>query len=42
MSYVEKVSKVGAPKYEEYKGVRFGDGGLVVDVWMHRVDEDQV
>ena len=29
-------------KYEEYKGVRFGDGdcALVVDVWMHRVDED--
>jgi hypothetical protein len=29
-------------KYEEYKGVRFGNGdcALVVDVWMHRVDED--
>ncbi len=33
---------MGARKYEEYKGVRFGDGDsvLVVDVWLHRVDED--
>ncbi len=29
-------------KYEEYKGVCFGNGDytLVVDVWFHRVDED--
>jgi hypothetical protein len=42
MSCVEKVFKVGARKYEEYKGVRLGDGdrALVVDVWLHRVDED--
>ena len=34
MSCVEKVFKVGVRKYEEYKGVRFGDGDsdLVVDV----------
>ena len=29
-------------KFEEYKGRRFynGDYTLVVDVWLHRVDED--
>jgi hypothetical protein len=34
--------QVGTHKYEEYKGVRFGNGdhALVVDVWLHRVDED--
>ncbi len=34
--------KLGAHKYEEYKGVLFGNGdcALVVDVWLHRVDED--
>ncbi len=39
---VEKKFKLGARKYEEYKGVRFGNGdcALVVDVWLHRVDED--
>ena len=33
-SCVEKKFKLGTHKYEEYKGVRFGDGGgiLVVDV----------
>ncbi len=33
-SYVEKKFKLGARKYEEYKGVRFGNGDctLVVDV----------
>ena len=33
---------MGTRKYEEYKGVRFGNGdcALVVDVWLHRVDED--
>ena len=43
MICVEKVFKVGDHKYEEYnKGVRFGDGdcALVVDVCLHRVDED--
>ena len=42
MSCVEKVFKVGVRKFEEYKGVRFenGDCGLMVDVWLHRVDED--
>jgi hypothetical protein len=36
-SFVEKVFKVGTHKYEEYKGVRFGDGGgiLVVDVYFY-------
>ena len=39
---VEKKFKLGVRKYEEYKGVRFGNGdyALVVDVWLHRVDED--
>ncbi len=39
---VEKKFKSGTRKYEEYKGVRFGNGdcALVVDVWIHRVDED--
>ncbi len=39
---VEKKFKLGPRKYEEYKGVRFvnGDCVLVVDVWLHRVDED--
>ena len=41
-SCVEKKFKLGTRKYEEYKGVRFGNGdcALVVDVWLHRVDED--
>jgi hypothetical protein len=41
-SCVEKQFKLGTRKYEEYKGVRFGNGDctLVVDVWLHRVDED--
>jgi hypothetical protein len=41
-SCVEKKFKLGDRKYEEYKGVRFwnGDCALVVDVWLHRVDED--
>jgi hypothetical protein len=41
-SCVEKKFKLGTRKYEEYKGVRFGNGdcALVVDVWFHRVDED--
>jgi hypothetical protein len=39
---VEKKFKLGTRKYEEYKGVFFGDGDfdLVVDVWFHRVDEE--
>ncbi len=41
-SCVEKEFKLGTRKYEEYKGVCFGNGdcALVVDVWLHRVDED--
>jgi hypothetical protein len=41
-SCVEKKFKLGTLKYEEYKGVYFGNGDftLVVDVWLHRVDED--
>jgi hypothetical protein len=41
-SCVEKKFELGTRKYEEYKGVRFGNGdcALVVDVWLHRVDED--
>jgi hypothetical protein len=41
-SGVEKEFKVGPRKSEEYKGLRFRDGdrALVVDVWLHRVDED--
>ncbi len=37
-----KKFKLGTRKYEEYKGVCFGNGdySLVVDVWFHRVDED--
>jgi hypothetical protein len=40
-SCVEKKFKLVTRKYEEYKGVRFenGDCVLVVDVWLHRVDE---
>jgi hypothetical protein len=40
-SCVEKF-KLVTRKYEEYKGVHFGNGdcALVVDVWFHRVDED--
>jgi hypothetical protein len=40
-SCVEKKFKLGARKYEEYKGLRFGNGdcALVVDEWLHRVDE---
>ncbi len=39
---MEKKFKLGARKYEEYKGVLIGNGdcALVVDVWLHRVDED--
>jgi hypothetical protein len=39
---VEKEFKLGTRQYEEYKGVRFdnGDCVLLVDVWLHRVDED--
>ena len=35
-SCVEKKFKLGARKYEEYKGVCFGNGhcALVVDVWL--------
>jgi hypothetical protein len=42
MSCVEKEFKLGPCKYEEYKGLRFRDGdcALVVDVCLHRVDED--
>jgi hypothetical protein len=42
MSCVEKKFKLAPRKYEEYKDLRFRDGdcGLVVDVWLHRVDED--
>ena len=41
-SCVEKKFELGTRKYEYYKGVRFGAGdcALVVDVWLHRVDED--
>ncbi len=41
-SCVEKKFKLVTLKYEEYKGVYFGNGdcALVVDVWLHRVDED--
>ncbi len=39
---VEKKFMLGTRMYEEYKDVRFGNGdcALVVDVWLHRVDED--
>ena len=39
---IEKKFKLVAHKYEEYKGLCFGNGDcvLVVDVWLHRVDED--
>ena len=42
MSCVEKDFILGPRKCEEYKGRRFynGDCDLVVDVWIHRVDED--
>jgi hypothetical protein len=42
MTCVEKDFILGPRKYEEYKGRRFynGDCVLVVDVWLHRVDED--
>jgi hypothetical protein len=41
-SCVEKEFKSGTREYEEYKGVRFGNGVcvLLVDVCLHRVDED--
>jgi hypothetical protein len=41
-SCVEKKFKLVTHKYEEYKGVCFGNGdyALVVDVCLHRVDED--
>jgi hypothetical protein len=40
-SCVEKKCKLDTNKYEEYKGVNVGKGDytLVVDVWLHRVDE---
>ncbi len=39
---VEKKFKLDTRQYEEYKGVRFGNGdcALLVDVWLHQVDED--
>ncbi len=39
---VEKKFKLDTHQYEEYKDVRFGNGdcALVVDVCLHRVDED--
>ncbi len=39
---VEKKFMLGNRMYEEYKDVRFGNGdcALVVDLWLHRVDED--
>ncbi len=39
---VEKKFMLGNRMYKEYKDVRFGNGdcALVVDVWLHRVDED--
>ncbi len=42
MSCVEKEFILGTRKCEEYKGRRFynGDCVLVVDVCLHRVDED--
>ena len=42
MSCVEKKFKLVTHKYEEYKDLRFMDGDFVfvVDVWIHRVDED--
>ena len=42
MSCVEKEFVFGPRKFEEYKGRRFynGDYTLVVDVWIHQVDED--
>jgi hypothetical protein len=41
-SCVEKELILGPRKFEEYKGSRFynGDFALVVDLWLHRVDED--
>jgi hypothetical protein len=41
-SCVEKEYILGPRKFEEYKGCRFynGDCTLVVDVWLHRVDEN--
>ncbi len=41
-SCVEKKFMLGIHKYEEYKGVHFGNGDcvLLVDVCLHRVDED--
>ncbi len=41
-SCVEKEFKLGTHQYEEYKGALIGNGdcALVVDVWLHRVDED--
>jgi hypothetical protein len=41
-SCIEKKFKLVTRKYEEYKGVCFGNGdcALVVDVWIHQVDED--
>jgi hypothetical protein len=42
MSYVEKEFILVPRKCEEYKGRCFynGDYTFVVDVWLHRVDED--
>jgi hypothetical protein len=41
-SYVEEKFKLVTHKYEEYQGLCFGNGdwALVVDVWLHRLDED--
>ena len=41
-SCVEKEFILGPRKFEEYKGCCFynSDSALVVDVWLHRVDED--
>ncbi len=37
---LRKEFKLGTRKYEEYKGVRFGNGdcALVVDVWLHIIE----
>ena len=42
MSCAEEEFILGPRKCEEYKGRRFynGDCALVVDAWLHRVDED--
>jgi hypothetical protein len=42
MIWVEKEFKLDSHKCEEYEGIHFRDGDftLVVDVCLHRVDED--